>query len=174
VLTDCWTSAAVLVGLGLTLTTGWLAWDPICGIAMALNILVSGGGLIRSAASGLMDQADPAVQQQLTGILDRETARAGISYHNLRHRNHGDAHWVEVHLLFPDNVLLGDAHRQATAVERVIESSLEPRAHVITHLECQSDHDELHPEERGPHDGASPPERNARPGGTRGPGPGAG
>jgi cation diffusion facilitator family transporter len=148
VLTDCWTSAAVLVGLGLTITTGWLPWDPLCGIAMALNILISGGGLIRSAFGGLMDKADPAVQQQLTALLDRETRKVAITYHNLRHRNHGDAHWVEVHLLFPDGALLAEAHRTATAIETVIEESLEPRAHVTTHLECLSDHDQLHPHER--------------------------
>lgn len=148
VLTDCWTSAAVLVGLGLTVTTKWLPWDPICGIIMAINILVAGGGLIRSAMAGLMDQADSAAHRRLEEILQRETAKHGLSYHELRHRNVGDAHWVEVHLLFPDGTALAEAHRTATAIEQVIESSLEPRAHVTTHLECQGDHDALHPGER--------------------------
>lgn len=148
VLTDCWTSAAVLVGLGLTLITKWLPWDPICGIIMAINILVAGTGLIRSALAGLMDQADSAANQKLVEILQRETAKYGISYHELRHRNVGDAHWVELHLLFPAGSSLADAHRTATTIEQVIESSLEPRAHVTSHLECQSDHDALHPAER--------------------------
>lgn len=148
VLTDCWTSAAVLVGLGLTVFTKWLPWDPICGILMAINILVSGGGLVRSALAGLMDRADPKAHRQLVEILDREAGSRGISYHALRHRNIGDAHWVEVHLMFPDDSLLAEAHRTATAIEKSIESSLVPRAHVTTHLECQTDHDEIHPKER--------------------------
>jgi len=149
VLTDCWTSAAVLVGLGLIMVTKWLPWDPICGILMAINILVSGGGLIRSASAGLMDHADPEAHRQLVEILDRETAQHGISYHALRHRNIGDAHWVELHFLFPEGTSLGDAHRAATAVEQVVERSLLPRAHVTSHLECTSDHDALHPGEAG-------------------------
>lgn len=144
VLTDCWTSLAVLVGLGLTMITGWLPWDPICGILMAGNILWSGGGLIRSAFTGLMDSADPAVQQQLLDLLERETSQRGLTYHQLRHRNHGDAHWIEFHLLFPANVSLSAAHREATAIEQVIERSIQPRAYVTTHLECSADHDELH------------------------------
>lgn len=147
VLTDCWTSAAVLVGLGLTLVTGWLPWDPICGILMAINILVSGGGLMRSALTGLMDKADPVAQRQLTEILNRETARHGITYHALRHRNIGDAHWVELHFLFPEGFLLADAHRVATRIEQVIQRTLQPKAHVTSHMECQGDHDALHPEE---------------------------
>lgn len=148
VLTDCWTSIAVLVGLALVSTTKWLPFDPICGILMAGNILWSGGCLVKSAFVGLMDRADPAAQAKLTEILDRETRARGLSYHHLRHRNLGDAHWVELHLLFPEGASLAAAHRTATEIERTIERSLESRAYVTTHLECASDHQELHPHER--------------------------
>jgi cation diffusion facilitator family transporter len=147
VLTDCWTSAAVLVALGLTVLTKWLSWDPICGILMAINILVSGGRLVWSASAGLMDRADPDAHRQLVEILNCETASRNISYHALRHRNIGDAHWVELHFLFPEGTPLADAHRAATSIEEVIERSLLPRAHVTSHLECQGDHDVLHPNE---------------------------
>ncbi len=147
VLTDFWTSLAVIVGLALVILTGWLPFDPICGILMACNILVSGGGLIRSAFAGLMDAADPSTHRQLTAILDRETAKRGITYHLLRHRHVGDAHLVEVHLVFPAEAMLYVAHRTATEIEHTIESALFPRAEVITHLESASDHDELHPSE---------------------------
>jgi cation diffusion facilitator family transporter len=148
VLTDCWTSIAVLVGLGLVLVTGWLPFDPICGIIMAGNILYSGFGLMKSAFAGLMDSADPEVQQKLAAILDRECVANGLTYHDLRHRNIGDAHWVEVHLLFPQETSLSAAHRTATSIEQAVEASLEPRAYVTTHLECASDHDAIHPQER--------------------------
>lgn len=149
VLTDFWTSTAVLVGLGLTILTGWKPWDPICGLAMAGNILWAGGGLIRSAFGGLMDQADPAVQRQLREILDRETAQRGLVYHQLRHRNVGDAHIVDVHLIFPEGTTLVEAHRQATAIEELMESAVQPRAFVTTHLESMADHDELHRHDEG-------------------------
>lgn len=148
VLTDCWTSLAVLVGLGLVLVTGWLPFDPICGIIMACNILLSGTGLIRSSFAGLMDQADPDTQKKVIEILTRECEQRGLTYHDLRHRNLGDAHRVVVHLVFPAGTLLAQAHREATRIEQLIEQSLEPRAYVTTHLECASDHDELHPDER--------------------------
>lgn len=147
VLTDCWTSIAVLVGLGLVFSTKWLPFDPICGIVMACNILWSGVGLLRSAFAGLMDKADPEAHKRLVEILDRETKARGLSYHHLRHRNLGDAHWVEVHLLFPVGNLLAAAHAAATDIERVIETEVLPRSYVTTHLECASDHDTLHPQE---------------------------
>jgi cation diffusion facilitator family transporter len=148
VLTDCWTSAGVLVGLGLTLLTGWLPWDPIFGILMASNILVSGIGLTQTSFSGLMDRADERVHRRLVEVLDRETAARGVMYHDLRHRNVGDAFWVEVHLLFKEGISLQEAHRLATEIERVVEASVEPRAHLTSHLECLEDHAVVHAGEK--------------------------
>jgi cation diffusion facilitator family transporter len=144
VLTDCWTSLAVLVGLLLVLTTKWLPFDPILGILMACNILWSGAGLVKSAFSGLMDEADPEAHKTLVAILDRETKARELGYHDLRHRNMGDAHSVEFHLLFQEGETLQHAHLVATEIEKIIEAALQPRAFVTTHLECASDHETLH------------------------------
>lgn len=147
VLTDFWTSLGVLVGLGLVLITKWLPFDPICGIIMACNILFSGIGLLRSSFAGLMDKADPETHAKLIQSLDDETRKHGVTYHHLRHRSVGDGQWVEVHLLFPTDIMLADAHRTATEIEQAVEHALAPRAHVTTHLESASDHAELHGQE---------------------------
>jgi cation diffusion facilitator family transporter len=88
-LTDFWTSAAVLISLVLILIFHWAPIDPLIGILIATNILLAGIRLIRSGFSGLMDAADPTVQQNIVELLDRETSKRGVSYHNLRHRNLG-------------------------------------------------------------------------------------
>ena len=140
VLTDCWTSLGVLIALGLVQLTGWLYWDPLFAVAAALNILVSGLRLIRRSVSGLMDAADPVIHRQIEELVVAETRKHGITHHNLRHRNIGDAHHVELHLDFPADVLLRDAHRVATEIEDSLESKIHPAARVITHLECEGDH----------------------------------
>ncbi|MCB0299561.1 MAG: cation transporter [Calditrichaeota bacterium] len=148
VLTDSWTSLGVLVGLGLTLLTGWLPWDPICAILVALNILYSGFGLIHKSIAGLMDKADPLVQESLESILSEESERYGIRYHELKHRSLGSTYWVEVHLLFPGDLPIREAHRIATEIENRIEGSLKPSAVVSTHLESIEDHSEVHENNR--------------------------
>ena len=143
-LTDCWTSVAVLASLALTHLTKYQPIDPIIGILMATNILLTGLKLIRSGFSGLMDASDPETQTKILAVLDREAASHSITYHNLRHRNMGDSYWIDVHLVFPPGVLLSDAHRIATAIETRLETTIEPSAHVTTHLESALDHDVLH------------------------------
>lgn len=147
VLTDSWTSLGAIAGLVLVQLTGWSGWDPICGLIMAGNIIVSGLGLLQQSVSGLMDVASPEVDRQLKEMLQRETQRHGISYHALRHRDSGKTHWIDVHLLFPDDISLKEAHRVATEIEKTVCAALDRAVIITTHLECDGDHDAMHPGE---------------------------
>jgi cation diffusion facilitator family transporter len=148
VLTDGWTSLGAIAGLGLMHLTGWPWWDPVCGLLMAGNILVSGYDLLRQSVAGLMDQADPALTRDLDAALVRETAARGVSFHALRHRNAGQVHYVDVHFLFPDDITLREAHRLTTEIERAVIQGTSHPVHITTHLECEGDHEELHPGDR--------------------------
>jgi cation diffusion facilitator family transporter len=144
VLTDCWTSLGVVVGLGLTMWSGWLPFDPIIAIIVALNILWSGWSLMRRSVGGLMDEADPRTDSMLREILEMETSSYKIQFHNLRHRNTGNKLYVEFHLLFPKDTPIADAHEQATRIEREIQKAFPFTVEVISHLEPIEGHDEIH------------------------------
>lgn len=154
VLTDVWTSLGAIIGLALVALTGWHSWDSICGLLMAANIIWTGYGLMRQSVGGLMDTADPQLNAALDAALRRETEKHGLQFHALRHRDAGEMHYVEVHLLFSDDILLRDAHRIATQIEQAVEASVDRPVLITTHLECQGDHDELHQ-----HGEASDPKR---------------
>jgi cation diffusion facilitator family transporter len=146
VLTDSWTSFGVVGGLLLTWLTGWLPFDPLVAIAAALNILWSGGKLVRQSIGGLMDEGDKDIASSIKEILDKETIDKGLEYHQLKFRESGDVLWIEFHLLFPKGTLLEDAHNIATDLEVSIKKNLNAIANVITHLEPFELHDETHNE----------------------------
>ena len=146
VLTDCWTSIGVVIGLLLAWLTGWLFLDPLCAILVALNIVFSGVRLIQRSVGGLMDEADPGIQRQINDVLDTVCARNGISHHLMRQRFNGYAYEVDVHLLFPDEMAIKEAHRIATATEEDIAKALPMPAIITTHLEPREDHHHIHPE----------------------------
>lgn len=145
VLTDCWTSLGVLVGLGLTFLTGWLRLDPLVAILVAVNILWIGTKLIRQSIGGLMDEVDPVTQAQIQHLLVEMTSEAGVEFHGLRHRNAGDTTWVEFHLLFQKGTSLESAHSMATRIEERIQRHSTMKTEVISHLETLEDHNEVHP-----------------------------
>jgi cation diffusion facilitator family transporter len=144
VLTDVWSSAAVLVALALYHFTDWVWWDPIAAILAALNILRVGYKLIRESLAGLLDESDPVMEKRLRELLDAEVAKRGLSYHNLRHRHSGRTHWIEFHLVFADDLTVGEAHHEATEIESSAAALLFPNGRVISHLEPKSaeHHDE--------------------------------
>ena len=138
VLTDVWSSGAVLVALALIYWTKWVWWDPIAAVLAALNILRVGFKLIRESLGGLLDETDPKVEREIHTLLDREVNQRGLSYHNLRHRHSGRTHWVEFHLVFDDALTVGDAHEAATEIEASVAALLHPDGRVISHLEPKS------------------------------------
>jgi cation diffusion facilitator family transporter len=138
VLADVWTSAAVLVALALVHFTGWRGWDPVCAVLAGGKLLWTGWRLMRESFGGLMDEADLTVEKELRDLLDAGCAPHGLSYHNLRHRHSGRTHWVEFHLVFPDETDLGEAHEIATELEAKVAGLLGDDVRVISHLEPRS------------------------------------
>jgi cation diffusion facilitator family transporter len=147
VLSDSWTSLGVVVGLGLVMLTGWQGFDPLCAIAVALNILWSGGRLVRRSVSGLMDYADPDMADLLKRHLDQISLELNVAYHGVRFRNAGYRTLVELHLLFPHELPVGEAHRLATEIEERLAEAVSRPLEVVTHLESQADHGDVHSEE---------------------------
>ncbi len=145
VLTDSWTSFGVVLGLLLVIWTGWKPFDPLCAIAVALNILWSGGGLIRRSVAGLMDYSDPEVRRAVENALTTECRARGMRFHEVRLRSLGQRVLVDVHLLFPFEMPLGEAHRIATAVEQTVEQQVAFDVELVTHLESFDDHEIVHP-----------------------------
>jgi cation diffusion facilitator family transporter len=144
VLTDSLTSFGVVAGLGLVMLTGWKPLDPLVAIAVAVNILWSGGRLAWRSAVGLLDYSDPGTGKQIREKLDAICNELGVHYHGVRYRTTGYRQIIEVHLLFPHATPVGEAHRLATALEERLPVELARPAEVITHLESLDDHEAVH------------------------------
>jgi len=144
VLTDSFTSFGVVAGLGLVMLTGWKPFDPLVAIAIAANILWSGGRLAWRSAVGLLDYSDPQTGKQIREKLDAICEELGLHYHGVRYRTTGYRQIIEVHLLFPHAMPVGEAHRLATALEERLPLELAEPAEVITHLESLEDHEDVH------------------------------
>jgi cation diffusion facilitator family transporter len=144
VLADCWTSLGIVGGLGLVFFTGWRPLDPLFAILVALHILWSGGQLVWQSVGGLMDYSDPEVGRVIRDKLDVLCKELGIGYHGVRFRSTGYRLHVELHLLFPYETSLGEAHRVATLIEEELPEALQQPAEFITHLEAVEDHADIH------------------------------
>jgi cation diffusion facilitator family transporter len=137
-LTDVWTSAGVVVGLGLVATTGWVWLDPVVALLVAANIVRSGIDIVKRSVSGLMDRAleseDLLRIDEALGVFRAE----GVLFHALQTRQAGRRKFVSVHVLVPGCWTVQQAHELAERVEAEVRRAL-PSALVFTHLEPVED-----------------------------------
>ncbi|HEX4885107.1 MAG TPA: cation diffusion facilitator family transporter [Casimicrobiaceae bacterium] len=137
-MTDVITSAAVIVGVGLVVLTGWLWLDPVIAIGVAVNILWTGWTLMRRSTAGLMDEALPAHERAaLDAVLDRYR-KHDIDFHAVRSRQAGSRAFVTMHMLVPGAWSVQQAHDWSERLEADLRGVL-PQVHVTTHVEPHED-----------------------------------
>jgi cation diffusion facilitator family transporter len=137
-MTDVWTSAAVIVGVGAVALTDWQVLDPIVALAVAANIVRTGVHLIRRSIAGLMDAALPREEnEKLLKVLNKYKEQ-GIHFHALRTRQAAGRRFVSIHVLVPGRWSTHRGHHVVESVEADIRSTL-PGVTVFTHLEPVDD-----------------------------------
>jgi len=133
-MTDVWTSAGVILGVGLVAATGIERLDPAIALAVAANIVFTGGRLVRRSIDGLMDHALPADDEtRIQTVLDRYASDC-VAFHALRTRQAGRRSFMSVHVLVPGSWSVHEGHAFLELVERDLRSVV-PSATVFTHLE---------------------------------------
>jgi len=134
-LTDVWTTAGILAGLGVVaVAPQWALLDPLMAIAVALHILFTGIDLLRRSADGLMDAALPAPDVERIEALVRAELPQAASFHALRTRKSGSRRFIEFHLLVPGSLSVAESHALCDRIEDALTESL-AKAHVTIHVE---------------------------------------
>jgi cation diffusion facilitator family transporter len=133
-MTDVWTSAGVLAGVGAVALTGLERLDPILALAVAANVVWTGSQLVRRSALGLLDTALAADERQaLAAVLARHGVPP-IAFHAVRTRQAGSRRFVSLHVLVPGDWSVRRGHALLEEIERDIREAV-PNATVLTHLE---------------------------------------
>jgi cation diffusion facilitator family transporter len=131
---DVVTSVGVLVGVGLVALTGILWLDPLLAALTAVNILISGGRLLRESVGGLMDEAVPPATMERIRRIVAEQASGAIEAHDLRSRHAGRHTFLEFHLVVPGDMRVSESHEICDRIEAALKAELEG-AIITIHVE---------------------------------------
>jgi cation diffusion facilitator family transporter len=137
-LTDVWTSAGVLAGVGLVVWTGWNWLDPVVALLVATNIVWTGAGIVRRSISGLMDTVLSPEDLAALRKVFQGYAPTEVQFHALRTRQAGARKFVSVHVLVPGGWTVQRGHELLERIESDIRHAL-PATVVFTHLESLDD-----------------------------------
>jgi cation diffusion facilitator family transporter len=123
-ITDVWTSAGVVVGVGLVAISGWYWLDPAVAIGVALNILREGVSLMWRSSQGLMDEA---LEPEIMADIERTLAafkHPTIRFDHISSRRSGQRRFVDLHMHMPASWTLGRAAAVRGAVEQALMSAV--------------------------------------------------
>jgi len=131
---DVYTSLGVGSGLFLIWVTGLNYLDPIVAILVAIFILKESFELLKTAFNPLLDVK--LSDEEIEIIKDNISKYSSVfcNYHDLKTRKSGRIRYIDLHLVFPENKSIKEAHDICDKIEQNIEQSLK-YAEVMIHLE---------------------------------------
>lgn len=137
-LTDTYSSAALVAGLLLIQITGIYWLDQVLTILFGLFILYTGYQLLRSSIAGLLDEADYQTLGQIIDILNTYRRDKWIDIHNLRVQKYGSFLHIDCHLTLPWYDNLEAVHTEVEALEQLVREQLPNRVELFVHADpCQ-------------------------------------
>ena len=124
-MTDVWTSAAVVVGIVCVQFSGWLWLDPVLAIGVALNIVREGVRLVWRSSQGLMDEAlDAETIATLRTTLDQFAARmpegTRMRFDDMVTRRAGQRRFADLHMHVPGEWTLQHAAAMRDELEQAL------------------------------------------------------
>jgi cation diffusion facilitator family transporter len=133
-MTDVWTSAGVIIGVGIAGITGWVRLDSVVAFLVGINIIVIAYKFIKRTVAGLMDASLSSHELDIIESVFDEYRKKGIKFHALLTRQGASRRFVSVHVLVPGNMTVHDAHHIVEDIEEDIRRVLKYTV-VFTHLE---------------------------------------
>ncbi|WP_284438404.1 cation diffusion facilitator family transporter [Paracoccus marinaquae] len=133
-LSDVISSGGVLLGVVLSVLSGWAILDPLLAGLVGLNILRMGWQVTATSLNGLMDEAVPAeTLEQIRSIISEEAGGA-IEAHDLRTRHAGTVTFIDFHLVVDGQTTVDDAHAICDRIEASLRKLLR-EAQITIHVE---------------------------------------
>lgn len=136
--TDVWTTAGVIVGVGLVAVTKLQILDPIIAILIAANILYTGFMIVKQSAMGFLDTQIPLDERKkIIDILNKYKSY-NVDYHAFRTRISGTHKFLTLHLLIPHKWTIQKGHDISEKIESEIRKAV-PNLNITTHMEPVED-----------------------------------
>ena len=134
-LSDAWSTVAMVCGLVLIHFTGLLWLDQLFAILFALYIIVVGLRVFRRSVAGIMDEADMEQAASVIATLQEHRRPQWVDVHNFRMIAYGSVLHVDCHVTLPWYHSLEEAHREIGAIEAVVNERLGRTVELFIHMD---------------------------------------
>ncbi len=133
---DAYSTFGIFIGLILLKLTHWLWIDSIVALLFAAIILVTGYRVVRKSLSGIMDEADETVVNEVIQFLQHHRRPQWIDMHNLRVLQYGDVLHIDAHMTMPWYYTVKDSEQEIHDVEQLIQEHFGSQVEIFIHIDA--------------------------------------
>lgn len=109
---DTITTLGVVVSLIVVYFTRIYWLDSVVALGFGVYIIVVGYKIVRKSLSGIMDEQDPDLLEQIIQILEENRKKEWIDVHNMKIQQFGAHLHIDAHITLPWYYSLRDAHNE--------------------------------------------------------------
>lgn len=132
---DTFTTLGVVISLVLVQLTKLYWIDAVVALLFGGYIMFVGYKIIRKSLSGIMDEADLGMLQNLSKFLNENRERDWIDVHNMRIQQHGSGLHIDAHLTLPWYYELRKAHNEMEDLYKLIGTNTDRTIEFNFHLD---------------------------------------
>lgn len=133
--TDTWSTIGVVLGVSLILLTNYQWIDSVAAIVFAFVIIVTGYKIIRKSISGIMDESDTAIINEIVEVLNKNRQSDWIDIHNMRVINYAGFYHIDCHLTVPYYINVNEAHQIQDVLTEILRRYFKERVEFFIHVD---------------------------------------
>lgn len=134
-LTDTYSTLAIIAGLVLLYFTGYQWIDSVVAIIFGVFIMFTGYRILRRSIAGIMDEADEKLLAQLVELLNRSRRENWVDLHNLRVIKYGSVLHLDAHLTVPWYLNVNQAHDEIDALSSIVRTEFGELVEMFVHAD---------------------------------------
>jgi cation diffusion facilitator family transporter len=132
---DTYSTLGLLLGIVLIIVTG-LNWiDSVTAIIFAFVIIYTGYRIVRKSVSGIMDESDQLVINEIVDLLNEKRKVEWIDVHNMRVINYAGFYHIDCHLTVPFYINVNEAHAILDTLTDVVSDYFNQRVEFFVHID---------------------------------------
>lgn len=136
-LTDAWSTIAVIIGISLLLLTNnkWPWLDSVVALCFTVIIMITGYKVLRRSISGIMDEMDIDLLKEVIDVLQKNRKPQWVDLHNLRVIQYGNMLHVDAHMTLPWYYTVAQADKEIHELEALIREHFKNQVELFIHID---------------------------------------
>lgn len=132
---DTYSTIGLLIGIVLLMITDYKWIDSIAAMIFAIVIIYTGYKIIRKAISGIMDESDHAIIDQIVIQLNENRLPQWIDVHNVRVIDYAGFYHIDCHMTVPYYINVNEAHEILDSLTDMFRNHFDGHVEFFIHID---------------------------------------